>query len=150
MEIPAEKKPLLSVQAARLLNLESYVSGNGSLTVLDGKPNIPFTISRIFYVWDAPKGAQRGHHAHRHCEQLLICLNGSCNVVCRDGNITAKFHLSQPDIGLYIPAGLWTEQTYETGQTILLVLTNRPYEDADYIRDYSVFMRYRNDLGKGG
>ena len=146
--MPARKPILSAIEGVRLLSLEPYVSHKGSLGVLEENRNIPFPILRVFYIWGVPNGMQRGYHAHRRCEQFLICLNGSCNVVCRDSKSHVEYQLSRPDMGLYIPAGIWTEQTYEDDKTVLIVLADQPYDEADYIRDYSAFIRCRNEMNK--
>ena len=99
---------------------------------------IPFSIKRVFNV-RAQKGNIRGRHAHRHCSQLLICTNGEVEVKCDDSSTNEVYVLDKPNFGLLIAPGIWTEQKYIENNTILTVLCDRPYEEADYLRNYDDF-----------
>jgi len=67
-------------------------------------------------------------------------------VVCTDGTDSAEFELNHPNVGLYIPPGIWAEQRYKTRDAALTVLCDRVYEAEDYIREYSEFLIYRQEL----
>jgi dTDP-4-dehydrorhamnose 3,5-epimerase-like enzyme len=49
-------------------------------------------------------------------------------------------------MGLLIPPGIWSEQLYLTENTVLTVLCDRVYEAEDYIREYSIFLKFRKSL----
>ena len=51
---------------------------------------------------------------------------------------------------LLVPPGIWAEQVYEGDDTVLMVLCDLPYDEADYIRDYTEFLAFRGMAGKGG
>jgi dTDP-4-dehydrorhamnose 3,5-epimerase-like enzyme len=106
---------------------------------------VPFAIARVFVV-RAPEGAVRGQHAHKVCAQFLTCPRGSVEVICTDGANSAEFLLNHPNIGLYIPSGIWAEQRYRTKDAALTVLCDRGYEPEDYIREYPDFLSYRQNL----
>lgn len=99
----------------------------------------PFTVNRIFYVYGVRAGDTRGYHAHKTCEQFLICLNGSVNVVCDDGYERKVYTLDSKLKGLHIPPMVWAEQFYHSPDTILVVLASKHYDEDDYIRDYEKF-----------
>ena len=48
--------------------------------------------------------------------------------------------------GILVPAGIWAEQRYRGPGTILMVLCDMRYDEADYIRDYDAFLRYRGEF----
>ena len=102
----------------------------------------PFAIERVFSV-RASAGATRGRHAHRQCTQFLTCASGAIEIMCDDGSDRATYLLERPDRGLLVPKGIWAEQTYRTEGAVLLVLCDRAYDEADYIRDYSEFLKFR-------
>ncbi len=87
-------------------------------------------------------GGIRGRHAHKECSQLLVVLNGRCVVTCDDGTNKKAHTLIEPDQGLLIPPTIWAEQEYDVGTT-LMVLTDQPYNESDYIRDYDSFLAFR-------
>jgi len=43
-----------------------------------------------------------------------------------------------------IPPTIWAEQTYLQENTIVLVLCDQFYDEADYIRDYDAFLQWRS------
>lgn len=137
--------PYTTVSSVYLVKLPHYFEDNGDLVVMEGLINVPFAIARVFVV-RTPEGAVRGQHAHKACAQFLTCPRGSVEVVCTDGTDSAEFELNHPNVGLYIPPGIWAEQRYKTRDAALTVLCDRVYEAEDYIREYSEFLIYRQEL----
>ena len=127
------------MKLVKLIELPYHKEINGDLVVAEGENSvIPFSIKRVFNV-RAQKGNIRGKHAHRHCSQLLICTNGAVEVKCDDISTTEIYVLDKPNFGLFIPPGIWADQKYIENNTILTVLCDRPYEEADYLRNYDDF-----------
>lgn len=117
----------------------------GNITPVESLNNIPFSIERIFYIYDIPSGAERGMHAHKHCHEVLIATSGSFEVELDDGNNKKTILLNRPMIGLHIPPGVWaTEREYSSG-AICLALASEKYESEDYINTYSEFKKYRRN-----
>lgn len=108
---------------------------NGNLAFV----NLPFDAKRVFHISNVPTGNVRGFHAHKKCEQFLICMSGTVNVTCDDGDDRQMFTLSSPLEGLYIPPMIWTEQYYYSPDTMLVCLASHTYDESDYIRDYQKF-----------
>ena len=127
------------MKSVKLIELPYHKENNGDLVAVEGESNlISFSIKRVFNV-RAQKGNIRGRHAHRQCSQLLICTNGSIEVKCDDGSTNDLYVLDKPNFGLLIAPGIWAEQKYKENNTILTVLCDRPYEEADYLRNYDDF-----------
>lgn len=137
--------PHTSISSVYLVKLPHYFEDNGDLVVMEGLANVPFSIARVFVV-RAPEGAVRGQHAHKACSQFLTCPRGVVDVQCTDGTQSIEFVLNHPNIGLFIPSGIWSEQCYKTKDAALTVLCDRAYEPEDYIREYSEFLTYRHEL----
>jgi hypothetical protein len=91
-------------------------------------------------VFDVPGKDVRGEHAHRRCDQFLVCARGTLNVVVDDGVHTEEIHLDRPDVGLRVPPLIWARQYKYSPDALLLVLASDPYDPADYIRDYDEFL----------
>ena len=125
------------MKLVKLIELPYHKENNGDLVVVEGEI-IPFSIKRVFNVRQQ-KGDIRGKHAHRHCSQLLICTNGAVEVKCDDISTTEIYVLDKPNFGLFIPPGIWADQKYIENNTILTVLCDRPFEEADYLRNYEDF-----------
>lgn len=116
-------------------------SDEACLYIYEEKDVVPFSVKRTFVI-SAHEKCDRGFHAHKLCSQLLIPLKGSCTVVCDDGKNRKDFLLDSPQQGLLVPPTIWAEQKYSAG-TILMVLTDQPYDEADYIRKYDDFLMFR-------
>ena len=112
----------------------------GSLSFVE-KKIIPFPIKRVYYLYDVPLNGERGGHAHKNLFQVLIALNGSFELLLDDGEKTKKIVLDRPDIGLYIPNGIWREMNKFSKNSVCLVLASEDYDENDYIRNYQEFKK---------
>lgn len=125
----------------RWLAFEKFFDDRGALTPIEGLRHVPFEIKRVFYFYDVPAGEERGAHAHREIEQVLIALSGSFEVILDDGSRTQTVVCDRPWRGLHVPTMVWSSQVKFTGGTVGLVLASAPFDETDYIRDYREFMR---------
>jgi UDP-2-acetamido-3-amino-2,3-dideoxy-glucuronate N-acetyltransferase len=116
----------------------------GSLTASEFGGAIPFLPRRYFVVFDVPGVEVRGEHAHRTCEQFLVCVSGSVSLVADDGVHREEFRLSANDIGVYLPPMVWGIQYRYSADASLLVFASQPYDADDYIRDYRDFLEARS------
>lgn len=126
------------VRGVRIDRLTRAVDIRGSLVAGE---NLPFVPRRFFTVFDVPSAETRGSHAHRVCEQYLICLRGAVSAIVDDGNRREEIRLDRPDFALYMPALTWGTQYRYTPDAVLLVLASDPYDNNDYIRDYDEFLK---------
>jgi dTDP-4-dehydrorhamnose 3,5-epimerase-like enzyme len=133
---------MATLREVSVLTLPCHHNDNGDLVVIEGSRGVPFAIARVFIVRADP-GAVRGQHAHKACSQFFTCAYGAVEVECDDGTATVTYRLDRPDKALLLPPGIWSQQTYIEPGTTLTVLCDRPYETADYIRDYDEFKAYR-------
>jgi WxcM-like, C-terminal len=117
------------------------VVGGGRITPVTGDVNVPFPITRVFYLYDIPGGEARGAHSHKVCHQFLVAASGSFEVVLDDGVNRRTVTLNRPYYGLHVPPGIWaSEQGFSSG-SICLVLASHAYDADDYVRDYSEYLR---------
>ena len=130
----------LGVGATRLIALREIVADNGSLVVGEVPGTLPFVTRRFFALYGIPAGEARGTHAHRECEQFLVCLRGSVTALVDDGRTQREVVLDRPDLGLYMPALTWGTQSDYSVDALLLVFASDPYDAADYIEDYEEFL----------
>jgi hypothetical protein len=112
----------------------------GCLTVGEVPTEVPFDPKRYFLIYNVPSQELRGEHAHRECEQFLLCLHGSCRVLLDDGIKRCEIVLDRPDIGIYMPAMIWGTQYRYSQDATLLVFASLPYDAKDYIRTYEEFI----------
>lgn len=138
----AKAAPLANVRRVTLHEFPAIADMRGSLTVGNFKEGeVPFTPQRYFLVHAVPGREIRGEHAHRECQQFLICVHGSCAVVVDDGQAVEEVELTTPSRGLYLPPMTWGVQYKFTSDAALLVFASLPYDPADYIRDYETFCK---------
>lgn len=129
-----------AVTGVRLIALQRVDGANGSLVVAETPDSMPFVARRLFTLFDIPGGELRGTHAHRACQQLLICQHGSVTAVVDDGEHRAEVVLDDPARGLYMPALTWGGQYHYSSDAVLAVLASDPYDADDYIHEYEEFL----------
>ena len=130
-----------SIEECDAVSLPRVTARQGSLTAVEGGRTIPFPIGRVYYVYDVPGGESRGGHAHKALRQLLVAVMGSFDVVLDDGRNRRKIRLDRAYHGLVIHPMIWRELENFSSGGICLVLASDLYDEADYIRDYSQFLR---------
>lgn len=131
------------VNDCKIFTLPKIGDRNGNITIVEGVEKFPFQIKRIFYLYDIPSGESRGAHAHKECHQFLVAASGSFEVSLDDGQTKQNILLNQPDIGLYIPPGIWASEINFSGGAVCLVLASHNYLESDYIRDYKQYIEYK-------
>ena len=124
------------------LDFQTFGDKNGSLIALEENKNIPFDIKRVYYIFDNKKGVRRGFHAHKNLEQVLICVNGSCEILLDDGKEKSIIKLENRNEGLFIEKLVWREMFNFSADCVLMVLASDYYDEKDYIRDYNEFKNY--------
>ncbi|WP_339792709.1 FdtA/QdtA family cupin domain-containing protein [uncultured Imperialibacter sp.] len=127
-----------------LLELPKIKAASGSITSINNFKEIPFGIKRTYYLYDLPSASSRGGHAHKDLHQLIIAASGSFDVMLQDGRMKRAVQLNQPNIGLYLPPGLWRELSNFSNGAICLVLASELYTEEDYIREYDQFLAYKS------
>jgi WxcM-like, C-terminal len=132
---------LTTVRGVRVIELQEIAGDNGRLVVAEKPAGLPFAATRIFTLMDIPQAEMRGTHAHRQCEQFLICMRGSVTAVVDDGTLSRELILNRPTVGLYMPALTWGAQYNYSPDAVLVVLASDPYDAADYIEDYNEFLK---------
>lgn len=139
----------MSLNRCRIIELPRINDARGNLTFIEGCAHVPFGIERVYYLYDVPGGASRAGHAHKQLEQLIIAMSGSFDVKLDDGFNQRTFHLNRSYYGLYVSPMVWREIDNFSSGSVCLVLASRLFEEADYYRDYEVFVgAARSDSGK--
>ena len=124
------------------LDFKIYGDNKGSLISLEENKNIPFKIKRVYYIFDTKEAVIRGLHAHKNLEQVLVCVNGSCDILLDDGKEKSIIKLENRNEGLFIEKLVWHEMFNFSADCVLMVLASDYYDEKDYIRDYNEFKNY--------
>ena len=128
----------------RLIQLPKIKDPRGNLTVIESGVNVPFEAKRNYWIYDVPSGMWRDGHAFKEQVEMIVALSGSFDVVTNDGTSERTFHLSRPQIGLYIPNMIWREINNFSTNSVALVLTSTSYDEKDYIEDFEEYKRLKN------
>lgn len=124
----------------RIIELPKISDPRGNLTFVESGNQIPFDINRVYYLYDVPGGAERGGHAHKELNQLIVAMSGSFDVVLDDGRGKKRFHLNRSYQGLYICPMIWRELDNFSSGSVCMVLASNFYDEADYYRDYDEYL----------
>jgi dTDP-4-dehydrorhamnose 3,5-epimerase-like enzyme len=122
-----------------LIDFDRHGDERGMLVALEEERNIPFTIRRVYYLFDTKSNVRRGYHAHRQLKQIMIAVSGSVRIHLDDGTEGTEVLLNNPYQGLLLESMVWREMSGFSDDCVLMVLADRPYDPADYIRDYQDF-----------
>ena len=133
-----------SVYNCNVIELPKIHNRAGNITALTNNKEIPFSATRIYFLYDVPGGETRGGHGHKQLQQLIVAASGSFDVILNDGIIKKTVTLNRPNYGLYVPPGIWRDLNNFSSGAVLLVLASDNYKEDDYIRDYQDFLKFKN------
>tara|TARA_B110000003_G_C16579144_1_gene507346 strand:- start:806 stop:1228 length:423 start_codon:yes stop_codon:yes gene_type:complete len=128
-----------------VIDISKVHTSSGNITVVQNGDNIPFNVNRVYYLYDVPGGEVRGGHAHYKLEQYIIAASGSFEVVLDDGRNRRRITLNRPNLAIHIKPGLWRELYDFSSGSICMVLASHVYDESDYIREYSLFKKLKNE-----
>ena len=112
------------IKKPRLIELPKINDPRGNLTFIESGKHVPFVVQRNYWIYDVPSGMWRDGHAFHHQEELVVALSGSFDVVVNTGNEERTFHLSRPQIGLFIPRMTWRHINNFSTNSVALVLSS--------------------------
>lgn len=128
-----------SVINCKVIDIPKISDSRGNLSFIEGGGLTPFDLKRVYYLYDIPGGAQRGGHAHKILQQIIIAISGSFDVTIDDGSSIQVIHLRSANKGLYLCPMIWrTIDNFSSG-SVCLVAASEKYDEADYIREYNLF-----------
>ncbi|HWM55253.1 MAG TPA: FdtA/QdtA family cupin domain-containing protein [Solirubrobacterales bacterium] len=130
----------MGLEECKPIELPVVEDPQGSLAFAEAERHVPFSVARVFFVYDVPGGANRGGHSHLTLEQAVFCLAGRFEAVVDDGSQRRTFVLEDPHVGLYLPPMVWHDLVGFAPGTAYLALASAPYDESDYIRDHDEFL----------
>lgn len=117
------------------------IRDEGYLCFVEENNHLPFSIKRIYYIFDVIKNAVRGKHAHKKTKQVIFCINGSITIILDNGKDKEAITLNKPNQGVFLDTMMWHEMVGFKEGTVLLVVASDLYKEEDYIRDYRAFLK---------
>lgn len=122
-----------------LIEFNVIGDNRGNLISLEENSNIPFSIARVYYMYGLQGDSPRGFHAHKALRQVIVCIQGSCEVIMDNIKSKETVILNSPSTGLLIEPMQWHEMHNFSDNCILMVLASDYYDESDYIRSYEEF-----------
>lgn len=129
------------INNCRLITLPGFSDHRGKLNFVQSCEHVPFSIARFFFLYGSAVSCIRGQHAHKELEQFIICLSGKILITLDDGHEKQSLLLDSPQQGLHVPAMTWVELEILDSQTVCGVLASAIYDEKDYHRDYTEFLK---------
>lgn len=136
---------MATVNDVRIIELPKFLDVRGNLSFAEQNNHIPFEIKRTYWIYDVPGGEDRGGHAFKKNEEVVIALSGAFDVVVDDGVSKKTFSLNRSYYGLYVPAGLWRTMENFSTNSFALEFGSEHYNATDYVRDYDEFLKLKKD-----
>ena len=134
----------MNIIESHIINLPKIADPRGNLSIIEQFKQIPFEIKRTYWIYDVPGGCDRGGHAYKENQEIIVALSGAFDVVLDDGKEKKTFSLNRSYNGLYVPKGMWRTMTNFSTNSLALVLSSTEYDVHDYIMDYEEFLRWIN------
>lgn len=131
----------------KIVNLPKFLDSRGNLSFVEQQNHVPFEIKRTYWIYDVPGGEERWGRAFKECEEFIISLSGSFDVILDDGQNKTLYTLNRSYYGLYIPKGIWRVLDNFSTNSVALVMASTKYDEYDYIRDYDEFL-FMKKMGK--
>ena len=131
---------------SQIINLPKILDERGNLSFFQNKDHLPFSIQRVYWIYDVPGGETRGGHAYREMQEFIIALSGSFDVVLFDGKEEKKFTLNRSYYGLYVPKMVWRSMENFSTNALAFVASDSLYNENDYIREKDLFVDQVNPL----
>lgn len=126
-----------------VVTFPSFRDGRGRLSVAELAPIVQFPVRRLFWIDQVPEDASRGGHAHKLCNQFMICLSGRISVDVYDGLMERTLSLPA-NSGIHIPPAIYATERFEEPSSLLAVLCDLSYDKSDYIHDRAELAAFRS------
>lgn len=130
----------------QIIDLPKILDERGNLSFFEHPNQLPFEIKRTYWIYDVPGGEIRGSHAFKQQQEFIIALSGSFDVVLHDGDNEEKFSLNRSYYGLHIPKMLWRRLENFSTNALALIVSDKNYNEQDYIRDFEDFKNLKNEI----
>mgnify|MGYP000101028048 FL=1 len=62
----------------KIVNMKVHGDARGKLVSIEANKDIPFEIKRVYYIFDTLPDQNRGMHAHKNMEQIIVAIDGAC------------------------------------------------------------------------
>lgn len=127
------------MKLAQSTHIELKQSPSGTLGVIEFA-SLDFNPTRVYWISAVPRGAERGHHAHKALTQQICVITGSVEVEVWEGALKKTFNLNENSMSLKLKPGLWRVLRNFSENACVLVICDKPYDESDYIRNFDAYL----------
>lgn len=121
--------------------LPCFSENDGRLGIFESE-NIPgFQINRIFYIFDVPEGKDRANHACMNASTVFFALAGSVRLSMETDGDAFEYLLDSKSKAVFAPQASWIKAYDFSYDAVLVGLSNRRYEECQYINDYNKYQK---------
>jgi hypothetical protein len=106
------------------------------------KHDIPFTISKCFYINELNSELSRGNHSNNNASEILICLKGTFEIKLHDGVEEKLFKLNKND-AIYINKNIWISY-YNFNDCLVMAFVNIIVDDKTSCYNFNDFILNNN------
>jgi len=136
----------MTLNEVKLIEFPKVLDERGNLSFFENNSQIPFEIARTYWIYDVPGGQQRGGHAFKSLQEVIIALSGSFDIVLHDGKEQKTFTLNRSYYGLYVPRMIWRHIDNFSTNSLALIVASEPYNQDDYLRDFQEFNEMKKNV----
>lgn len=140
-----ESHKISSIENCPIITLHKHHHENGNLSVVENFKELPFGLRRIYYLYDIPGGEERGGHSHHNCEEFIIAVCGSFDIILDDGVTQRTINLNRSNVGILVKPGIWRVLNNFSSGAVCLVIASEEYDESDYVRSYDEFKKLTSD-----
>lgn len=112
----------------------------GSVDSWHIRERLGFDAPRLFWLTGVGHDQWRGRHAHRESKLATFALSGGCRLTLDNGRDKQIVSLSAKGPGLLVGPMIWHDLYQFEPASVVLVVASTRYDEAEYIRDYGVFV----------
>lgn len=132
------------METPKIIDLPKIIDKRGNLSFFENPKQLPFGIARTYWLYDVPGGEARGSHAFKEQQEFIVALSGSFDVILNDGEKEDRFSLNRSYYGLLVPKMYWRKMENFSTNSLALIVSDKKFDEADYIRDFEEFKRLKN------
>ncbi len=123
------------------LSLPFFNEIDGKLALFESEIIPGFQAQRIFYIYDVPKCKQRANHSCMNSNIVFIAMNGQVTLSIEMYGEEKQYTLTNRAKALYVPSKSWIRAYNFSQDAILMGISDKRYQDCEYINDYSVYIK---------
>ncbi len=121
------------------IDLPSNIDERGVLTSVECGIDTSFDVKRIFYMHHI--NADRGGHAHKDTDQVIVPISGGFKVDFLDGKDKLSFEMNDAKRGLYVPRMIFIKLYDFTPGAVCLVLASTHYDINKSMRTWEEYLQ---------